>query len=93
MAKFLVALLLMGGIAAGFLIYTKKHDIQVIPKAPVERWVDSLPPEQASCVRERVGMQTLIDIERGKIDSDIRTVVTNAECGVVFPNIPEEEGL
>ena len=91
MAKLLVALLLIGAVAAGFLIYSNNNKIPLSPKTPAERWVDSLPPDQAACVKERVGLQTLNDIQRGKIvDTDIRTVVTGADCGVVWDDAVHE---
>jgi hypothetical protein len=91
MAKFLIALLLIGAVAAGFLIYTKKNNIPVLPKTPAERWVDSLPPEQGACVREKVGITLLNDIQNGKVmDTDIRTVVTAADCGVVWNDTGSE---
>jgi len=91
MIKFLVALLLIGGVAAGFFIVMKDKGVPLTPTTAAERWVNSLPPEQSACVKERVGLKLLNDIQSGKVvDTDIRTVVTAADCGVVWNDTAEE---
>ena len=47
----------------------------------IDEWVFTLPQEEQDCIKTKIGMQELRDIDAGKVmDTNVRSVVEGAGC-------------
>jgi hypothetical protein len=72
-------ILIIIGVAIGVLIYIGVRN----SKSDVETWLQTLPEEQRECLKIKVGVRKLEDIQSGRIvGTTLIETVDNANCGV-----------